>query len=99
MECVGMAESTDFSMVSFPAGDSCREDHEAALSLIRSTIEEKRSRFLLVKSFGRPKYFPTPPSFAIPRVCLTLMRISCGVLAEKDIEDLLVLISCSEASS
>ena len=80
-------------MVSFPAADNRREDQEAALILIRSTMEEKRSRFFLVKSSGSPRYLPTPPSLAIPRVCLTLIHVSCGVFAEKKIEDLSVFIS------
>lgn len=94
-----MGDNTAFSIVSFPAFDNNLEDQDAAFGVILSTIEANRSLFLGVKSSGRPRYLPTPPSFAIPRVDLTLRRVFCGVLAEKVIEDLLVLMSCLEAVS
>lgn len=96
---VGIGDKTAFSIVSFPAFDNNLEDQDAAFGVILSTIEANRSLFLGVKSSGRPRYLPTPPSFAIPRVDLTLRRVFCGVLAEKVIEDLLVLMSCLEAVS
>ena len=86
-------------MVNFPAAETRRVDHEAARILILSTIEVNRSRFLLVNNSGKPRYFPTPPSFSIPRVCLTRARVSCGVLEEKEMEDFVELMSWPEARS
>ncbi|XP_033144921.1 uncharacterized protein LOC117133046 [Brassica rapa] len=92
----GTAVSTAFSITSFPALESCRLDQETALHRIRSTIPVKRSFFLRPKCSGRPKYLPAPPSLSIPRCSLTRCRITCGVLAEKEIEDFDALISCPE---
>lgn len=94
IEYVGIADKTNFYIVNFLAAERRRVDQDAARRLILSTIEEKRSRFLLVNSSGKPRYFPTPPSFSIPRMSLTLDRVSCGVFEEKDMEDFAALMSC-----
>ena len=86
-------------MVSLPALDRCLVDRLEALCLIRSTIAVNRSFFLLPKCSGNPRYFPCPPSFAIPRASLTNTFVSSGVLEEKVTEDLSVLIFCPEANS
>ena len=96
---VGEANRTDFSIVILTAFDKKRLDKLLACCLIMSTIEVKRSFFLRPKCSGRPRYFPTPPSLAIPRRDLTLPWVSWVVFAEKVIDDLLVLIVWPDAAS
>ncbi|CAN7027458.1 unnamed protein product [Brassica rapa subsp. trilocularis] len=85
MEWEGIAVSTDFIIVILPALDKCREDQLTALCRIRSTMEVKRSLFLRPKCSGRPKYFPTPPSFVIPRIIFVLSLVLIGVFDEKEL--------------
>ena len=92
IEYEGIGDRTLFNIVSFPAGDRCRLDQLRAFCLILSMIEEKRSRFLLPKCSGRPRYFPTPPSFSIPRVSFAICFKAAGVLLEKVTVDLSALI-------
>ena len=72
IEYVGMAVRTALRRVSLPALDRNRDDREAALCLIMSTSELKRSRFLLSKCSGNPIYLPVPPSVEIPSSSLIL---------------------------
>lgn len=88
IEKVGMAVSTDFSIVSFPAFDRNLVDLVDALCLILSTIEVKRSLFLLPKCSGNPRYFPLPPSLAISRQVFISSLVSTGVFVENVMDDL-----------
>lgn len=94
-----MAVRIDLSRVSFPAAESCLDDQQTALYLMRSTMKENMSFFLRPNNSGNPRYFPTPPSFSMPSVCLTRVISSCGVFAEKEIDDLLMFIICPDARS
>lgn len=73
-------------------------DHFAVLFLILSTVEVKRSFFLLPKCSGKPRYFPVPP-FYISRISIVASFIGAEVLEEKVIDDLLLFIFCPKASS
>ena len=84
---LGIAEITDCSMIAFPAVDRNCTDQPIDRWYIMSTMEAKRSFLFRPKCSGRPRYFPTPPSFSIPSWCLTLVRTSAGVLLEIEIED------------
>ena len=88
----GIGESTLLSIVIFPAVERNLLDHPAAFCFILSTMEENKSRFLLPKSSGSPKYLPVPPSFWIERVSLTVVFSDSGVLFEKVMVDFSVLI-------
>lgn len=99
MEYVGVAVKTALSIVSFLAEERHREDQDTASFLTRSTMAENKSRFVLVNIFGSPKYFPTPPSLVIPRLCFTKSQVAYGVLTEREMEDLSPLIDCPEAES
>lgn len=94
-----MAVRIDLSRVNFPAAESCLDDQQKALCLMRSTMEANRSFFVRPNNSGNPRYFPAPPSFSMPSVCLTQVLSSCSVFAEKEIDDLLVFIICPDARS
>jgi len=92
MEYVGIALRTTLSIVSFPAFDNLLADKLTAFCRILSTIEVNKSLFLLPKCFGRPRYLPKPPSFVILNTDLAFSLIAGGVLLEKVIDDLFLLI-------
>lgn len=62
MEYVGIAVSTDFSIVILPALERKREVQLLAFRLIMSSIEVNMSLFSLPKCSDNLKYFPTPQS-------------------------------------
>ena len=99
MACDGMGDNTLVSIVIFPAVDKNLFDQPHAFCFIRSTIDEKRSRFFLPNSSGSPRYLPVPPSFWIERASLIADLRAVGACREKLIEDFPVLIDCPEASS
>lgn len=75
MEYVGGAVKTALSIVSFLAEERHREDQDTASFLTQSTMAENKSQFFLVNIFRSPKYFPTPPSLVIPRLCFTKSQV------------------------
>lgn len=64
---------------------------------ILSTRPAKMSRLRRVKCSGTPRYFPTPPSLSMSRKSFTLFLVAVGVLEEKVMVDLSLLIHCPEA--
>lgn len=98
MEWDGIADSTLFNITIFPAAERCRVDQLLAFSLIRSTIDAKRSRLRRPKCSGNPKYLPTPPSFSISKTSLTANFREAGVFLEKVMADFCVLIVWPDAS-
>ena len=86
-------------MTSFPVVDRYLLDHPFAFCLILSTIEAKLSLFRRPKCSGSPRYFPTPLSFGICRMSLTVDFNCPGVLLEKEIEDFAVLMDFPDAHS
>lgn len=95
----GIGETTAFSMVIFPAEDKNLDDRLTVLTVILSTIEENMSFFLRRNCSGSSRYFPAPPSFVIPRGCLTLFLSDAGVLLAKVIADFAAFIIWLEAAS
>lgn len=81
-------------MVIFPALERNLEDQLIAFYRIQSTIDVNKSFFLLPKCSGKPKYFPTPPSFVMPIVALNWSLTSRGVLEEKVIDVFVLFIFC-----
>ena len=61
IEYVGMAVRTALRRVSLPALERKRDDREAALCLILSTSEVKRSRFRLISQFLPQQKFLVAP--------------------------------------
>lgn len=92
-----MVASTLFNNVIFPAGDRNRLDQLRARCLILSTIDENKYFFFFPKSSANPRYFPTPPSFSIPRICFTFFLCSWEVCLPKEIDDFWPLICWPEA--
>lgn len=95
----GIAERTNCSIVSFPAVERNLVDQPRAFCFIRLTMEAKRSFFFLPKCSGKPKYFPTPPSWLMPSWVFTLSRAARGVLEENETDDLFGFIFCPDAIS
>ena len=95
----GMGDRTDCNMVALPAVDKNWVVQLRDFCFILSTMEEKRSFFLLPKCSGRPRYFPTPPSLSIPRYSLTLALTSGVVFDEKVIDDFCAFIIWPETHS
>ena len=88
----GMGVRALRSIVIFPAVDRNLLDHPTAFILILSTIDVKRSLFLLPKCSGSPKYLPTLPSLCIDKIPFITSLSSVGVFLEKEMEDLSTFI-------
>lgn len=99
IEWVGIAERTDLSITILPADDKYRVDHPLAFCRILSTVEVKRSFFLLPKGSGNPRYFPTPPSFCISSSLFTLSFKLLGAFREKVMAGFCLFIICPDACS
>lgn len=83
---------TALSRVSLPALDRNQDDLEAALCLILSISEVKRSLLLLLKCSGNPMYFPVPPTSVILCGSFTIAFLSSGVFEEKKINEFPLLV-------
>ena len=91
--CVGMEARTVLSIIILPARERNFEDQLIDFSLMRPTIPAKMSFLRIPNYSGSPRYFPKPPSFSIPSVCLIWSFLAWLVLRENEIADFWVLIS------